>query len=132
VKVPKRNLWLLLCLMLVVKAGVAAVLSVTGAAGYLQLLPDRCPLVALGGVAGSHDDHEQVAGEEQAAAQGSSENDLPSHHHHPCHGLCLMPAVAPAPIALPASCGVAGALPSPVDFSSAVLSPLVHPPRTRG
>jgi hypothetical protein len=132
VKALPRILWLLLCLLLIAKGSMAAVLSVTGASGYTQPPANRCQFVELVFFAGSHDEDAVQLSDEQPARHASADGALPPHHQHTCHGLCLMQAVATAKMAMPASCRTSAPVSSLPAFSSVVSSPLVHPPRARG
>lgn len=128
---PSRVAWLLLCMLLIAKGSVAAVLSVTGAAGYSHPAADACPFTALAAFAGLHDDaasrdDDAPAVEQPTAVKGQL------HHHHTCQQLCQLQGATSTAAALPVSGGTATATPMPADFTSFVLSPPRHPPRHCG
>lgn len=124
--------WLLLCLLLVAKSSIAAVLSVSGAAGYEHPASDVCPFVGLFAFVGPHDAAAVHVDAEPLAIQESEGGALPLHHHHTCPQLCQMQAAAPAPLAMPAACQASVPLPALSVFTSVDDSPPVHPPRARG
>jgi len=68
VNVSLRIVGWLLILALVAKGSVAAMLSVTGAAGYAQPAADVCPSIALTAFAGSHEAAAWPAAHDEAPA----------------------------------------------------------------
>lgn len=128
--VSSRIVGWLLILALVAKGSVAAMLSVTGAAGYAQPAADVCPFVALTALAGSHEAAAWPAAHDEAPAiDEPAHGNLLPHHHHPCSQLCQLQGALPASaeLAVSSQAGVPVALPT--RFSSFVASPARRPPR---
>jgi hypothetical protein len=126
-----RVVCLLLCLLLVAKGGVAAMLSTTGASGYAHPIADACPLGGLASFAGEHG-----GGQEQPSLQSPSDD--PSggahrlHHHHACLLLCSTPAAVPTPMFAASSPADSAPVHTSAAYSSQLLAPPLHPPRVAG
>lgn len=127
-----RALSVLLCLLLMARASVGAMLSVTGASGYAQPEPDDCPFVSLAAVEGAHVDTTAPADPEQPAPTGATEPVSPLLHHHHLCAHCVMQAALPAPIPLAVPPAEAVPVSASGSFASVVLAELVHPPRAGG
>lgn len=124
-----RALSLLLCLLLVAKAGVGAVLSVTGAAGYGQPEPDGCPFVSVAAFEGAQVDTALPTAHEQPRSPDTTAPASPTlHHHHYC-AHCVMQAAVPALSPVPVPSGEVAPQSAPNPLTSAVLSLPHHPPR---
>jgi hypothetical protein len=122
-----RALCLLLCLLLVAKGGVAAMLSPTGASGYVQPLADDCPLVGL--AASAESDAAAVDGSDALPQQGAPAEGREKHRHHVLPLLSLSQAAVSRLIhAAPPAAGCPPVA-ATASYSSEVCAPLLHPPR---
>jgi hypothetical protein len=122
---------LLLCLLLVAKAGVGAVLSVTGAAGYGQPEPDGCPFVSVAAFEGAHVDPALPTAHEQPTSPGTTEPASPTLHHHHFCAHCVMQAAVTASPPVPVPSDEVAPKSATNLLTSAVLSLPLHPPRAR-
>lgn len=131
VKPVARAVSLLLCLLLVTKAGVGAVLSVTGAAGYGQPEPNDCPFVSVAAFEGAHIDPALPTEHERPTSPGTTKPATPTLHHHHFCAHCVMQAAVPAlpPVPVPSD-EVAPQLALNLLTSAVLLLPL-HPRRAR-
>lgn len=135
-KPSARALIVLLCLLLLAKAGVGAMLSVTGAAGYGQPEPDDCPFVDLAAFDGAHPGAAPAAAgppatDEPASAGAVEPGTPPLHHHHFCPN-CAMQATVPTLITLPKPAAATAPVSPPAPESTVVLAPPIDPPRPGG
>jgi len=123
---------MLLCLLLVAKSSVGAVLAFAEMPALGGPDFDPCPLVAPVEVAGSHGQGADEASPQTAAGDPLPAVNLPPHHHHSCSSHCLMPGLVAAPMSLTRASLDKASWPESAVPTSAVSSPLVHPPRSRG
>lgn len=130
--VSSRIVGWLLSLLLVAKGSVAAMLSVTGVAGYAQPAADVCPFVAVAAFAGVHEAVAWSATHDEApAVDEMADGTVLPHHHHPCSQLCQLQGALPASVKLAVSSQNRVPAALPTRFSSIVLSPATRPPRAR-
>lgn len=131
-KLWSRFLWMLLCVLLVAKSSVGAILAIADIPAFGSLVTDPCPLVAPADDTASRSGGAGDLVAQSASNEGSFGVALPPHHHHNCSTHCLMPGLVTAPMAVIAasrSWVPATTLAVPTSFAAA---PPVHPPRARG